>query len=102
MIAQDLDAPSSAPPVLGRISIDPDRVEQDLARLVLTLVEFLRRLMEAQAVRRMEAETITPEEAERLGLTLLRSRDAVVSLCEKLGVAPDSLNLDLGPLGRLM
>jgi hypothetical protein len=66
------------------------------------LVEFLRRLMEAQAVRRMEAETITPEEAERLGLTLLRSRDAVVSLCEKLGVAPDSLNLDLGPLGRLM
>ncbi|MCX7376683.1 MAG: gas vesicle protein K [Alphaproteobacteria bacterium] len=102
MSVQDLDMSSSSPPVLGRISIDPDRVEQDLARLVLTLVEFLRRLMEAQAVRRMEAETITPEEAERLGLTLLRSRDAVVSLCEKLGVAPDSLNLDLGPLGRLM
>ncbi len=102
MSVLDLDASSSSPPVLGRISIDPDRVEQDLARLVLTLVEFLRRLMEAQAVRRMEAETITPEEAERLGLTLLRSRDAVVSLCEKLGVPPDSLNLDLGPLGRLM
>ena len=102
MSVQDLDMSSSSPPVLGRISIDPDRVEQDLARLVLTLVEFLRRLMEAQAVRRMEAETITPEEAERLGLTLLRSRDAVVSLCEKLGVAPDSLNQDLGPLGRLM
>lgn len=102
MSVQDLDMSSSSPPVLGRISIDPDRVEQDLARLVLTLVEFLRRLMEAQAVRRMEAETITREEAERLGLTLLRSRDAVVSLCEKLGVAPDSLNLDLGPLGRLM
>jgi hypothetical protein len=50
----------------------------------------------------MEAETITPEQAEQLGFTLLRSRDAVVSLCEKLGVAPDSLNLDLGPLGRLM
>ncbi len=102
MSVQDLDMSPSSPPVLGRVSIDPDRVEQDLARLVLTLVEFLRRLMEAQAVRRMEAETITPEEAERLGLTLLRSRDAVVSLCEKLGVAPDSLNLDLGPLGRLM
>ncbi len=102
MSVQDLDMSSSSLPVLGRISIDPDRVEQDLARLVLTLVEFLRRLMEAQAVRRMEAETITPEEAERLGLTLLRSRDAVVSLCEKLGVAPDSLNQDLGPLGRLM
>lgn len=102
MSVLDLDVSASSPPVLGRISIDPDRVEQDLARLVLTLVEFLRRLMEAQAVRRMEAETITPEEAERLGLTLLRSRDAVVSLCEKLGVPPDSLNLDLGPLGRLM
>ena len=102
MSVLDLDASASSPPVLGRISIDPDRVEQDLARLVLTLVEFLRRLMEAQAVRRMEAETITPEEAERLGLTLLRSRDAVVSLCEKLGVPSDSLNLDLGPLGRLM
>lgn len=102
MIAQAPVAPPPPPPVLGRISIDPDRVEQDLARLVLTLVEFLRRLMEAQAVRRMEAETITPEQAEQLGLTLLRSRDAVVSLCEKLGVAPESLNLDLGPLGRLM
>ncbi len=85
-----------------RLDIDPDRVEQDLTRLVLTLVEFLRRLMETQAVRRLEADTITPEEAERLGLTLLRSREAIVSLCTRLGVAPDSLNLDLGPLGRLL
>lgn len=85
-----------------RLDIDPDRVEQDLTRLVLTLVEFLRRLMEAQAMRRLEADTITPDEAERLGLTLLRSREAIVSLCARLGVAPDSLNLDLGPLGRLL
>jgi hypothetical protein len=91
-----------AEPALARLSVDPDRVEQDLARLVLTLVEFLRRLMEAQAVRRLEAETITDEEAERLGLTLMRARDAVLSLCAKLEVAPESLNLDLGPLGRLM
>jgi hypothetical protein len=102
MSAPVLDMPDLDAPVLARISIDPDRVEQDLVRLVLTLVEFLRRLMEAQAVRRMEAETITAEEAERLGLTLLRSREAVVSLCQRLGVAPESLNLDLGPLGRLM
>ena len=93
---------AASPPIVARLTIDPDRVEQDLARLVLTLVEFLRRLMEAQAVRRLEAATITAEEAERLGLTLLRSRDAVLSLCARLGVAPDSLNLDLGPLGRLM
>jgi hypothetical protein len=65
-------------------------------------VEFLRRLMEAQAVRRLEADTITPDEAERLGLTLLRSKEAVQSLCARLGVEPDSLNLDLGPLGRLL
>jgi len=99
LAAEPLDAP--APPVV-RLHIDPDRVEQDLTRLVLTLVEFLRRLMEAQAVRRMEAETITPDEAERLGLTLLRSKQAVQSLCDKLGVDPGSLNLDLGPLGRLL
>lgn len=92
----------SAPEPLLRLAIDPDRVEQDLTRLVLTLVEFLRRLMEAQAVRRLEAETITPEQAEQLGQTLMLARAAVVSLCGKLGVAPDSLNLDLGPLGRLM
>ncbi len=98
--AVDLQPPPVAPQI--RLEIDPDRVEQDLTRLVLTLVEFLRRLMEAQAVRRMEAETITPDEAERLGLTLLRSKDAVLSLCTRLGVAPDSLNLDLGPLGRLL
>jgi capsular polysaccharide biosynthesis protein len=85
-----------------RVVIDPDRVEQDLTRLVLTLVEFLRRLMEAQAVRRLEAETITEDEAERLGLTLLRAKEAVAALCERLSVAPDSLNLDLGPLGRLL
>jgi hypothetical protein len=85
-----------------RLAIDPDRVEQDLTRLVLTLVEFLRRLMEAQAARRMEAGTITPDEAERLGLTLLRARQAVLSLCARLGIAPETLNLDLGPLGRLL
>jgi hypothetical protein len=95
--ALNMPAPSTL-----RLEIDPDRVEQDLARLVLTLVEFLRRLMEAQAVRRMAAQTITADEAERLGLTLLRAREAVVSLCARLDVSPETLNLDLGPLGRLM
>ncbi|HQT76118.1 MAG: gas vesicle protein [Rhodospirillales bacterium 20-64-7] len=85
-----------------RLDIAPDRVEQDLTRLVLTLVEFVRRLLEAQAVRRMEAGTITSVEAEQLGVTLMRSRDVVLSLCQRLGIAPDSLNLDLGPLGRLL
>ncbi len=94
--------PDTIMPILGRLQIDPDRVEQDLARLVLTLVEFLRRLMEAQAVRRLDAGTITDDEAERLGTTLLRARDAVKAICAKLDIAPDSLDIDLGPLGRLL
>lgn len=93
--------PATAPGPL-RISLDADNIEQDLSRLVLTLVEFLRRLMEAQAVRRMEAGTITEAQAEELGGTLLRAREAVVTLCGRLKVDPDSLNLDLGPLGRLL
>ena len=94
--------PTCPPAALGRIDIDPADLERDLARLVLTLVEFLRRLMEAQAVRRMEAGTITDAQAEDLGATLMNARGAVVSMCGRLGVAPDTLNLDLGPLGRLM
>jgi hypothetical protein len=87
---------------LARIAIDPEALERDLARLVLTLVEFLRRLMETQAVRRMEAGTITDTQAEAVGGTLLQAREAVLSLCARLDVEPQSLNLDLGPLGRLM
>lgn len=85
-----------------RLALGGDSIEQDLARLVLTIVEFLRRLLEGQALRRLEAGTITEEEGERLGRTLQQARAAVVSLCERLGTSPDSLNLDLGPLGRLL
>ncbi len=87
---------------MARVDIDPAALERDLARLVLTLVEFLRRLMEAQAVRRMEAGTISPTQAEELGATLMNARDAVLGMCARLGVAPETLNLDLGPLGPLM
>jgi hypothetical protein len=95
-------APGRAGPELARVDIDPAELQRDLARLVLTLVEFLRRLLEMQAVRRMEAGTISDSQAEDLGFTLLRAQDAVLDMCARLGVAPDSLNLDLGPLGRLM
>jgi hypothetical protein len=87
---------------LARIAIDPARAERDLGRLVLTLVELLRRLMEAQALRRVEAGTVTEAEAERLGLALRDLRGAVEGLCTRLGLAPEDLNLDLGPLGRLL
>ncbi len=89
-------------PELARIEFDPARIEKDFARLALTLVELIRRLMEAQALRRFEAGSLAEEESERLGLALLRGREAVVSLCAKLDVAPEELNLDLGPLGRLL
>lgn len=87
---------------IHRIELDPARIEQDLARLVLTLVELIRRLLEAQALRRMEAGTVTEDEVERLGGALLGTRDAVVSLCGRLGLRPEDLNMDLGPLGRLL
>lgn len=87
---------------LARVVIDPAALERDLSRLVLTLVEFLRRLMETQAVRRMEAGTITPAQAETLGDTLQQAQEAVFSLCRRLSIAPEDLNLDLGPLGKLL
>jgi hypothetical protein len=86
----------------SRVALDPDHMEQDLARLVLTLVEFVRRLLEAQALRRVETGALSAAETERLGLGLKRAREAVLSLCTRLEIAPESLNLDLGPLGRLL
>jgi hypothetical protein len=90
------------PTPLARVEIDPSMLERDLVRLVLTLVEFLRRLMEAQAVRRMEAGTINDAQTEALGGTLMASREAIEALCVRLDIDPHSLNLDLGPFGRLM
>ena len=84
----------------GRLRIDPEKVEHDLARLVLGLVEFLRQLMELQAIRRMENGTLTPEEEEMLGTTFMRAEAAIHELAARFGLAPEDLSLDLGPLGR--
>lgn len=84
----------------GRLRIDPDTVEQDLARLVLGLMEFLRQLMELQAIRRMEAGSLTAEEEERLGTTLMRAEAAIHAQAAAFGLSPGDLSLDLGPLGR--
>jgi hypothetical protein len=85
----------------GRIAIDPDRVEQDLARLVLALLEFLRELMELQAIRRVESGSLTEAEEERLGTALLRARERIRELAAAFGLEEDALSLDLGPLGQL-
>ena len=88
-----------APP---RWNADPEDVQRSVARLVLTLVEFLRQLMERQAIRRMEAQTLTPDETERIGLALMRLEETIRDIGARFGLAPEDLNLDLGPLGRLL
>jgi hypothetical protein len=85
----------------ARWNADPEEVQRSVARLVLTLIEFLRQLFEKQAIRRMEEGTLTPQETENLGIALMRLEETVRDLAERFGLRPEELNLDLGPLGRL-
>ncbi|MDX8351416.1 gas vesicle protein K [Cognatiyoonia sp. IB215182] len=84
----------------GRLEIDPDTVEQDLARLVLGLVAFLRQLMELQAIRQMENGNLTDQQEEKLGTTLMRAETAIYEVAAQFNLAPEDLSLDLGPLGK--
>ena len=86
----------------SRINIDPQSVEQGLAKLVLTLIEFIRRLLEKQAVRRMEGGDLSPEQIEELGLALMRLEAKLQELKTQFGLTEEDLNLDLGPIGRLI
>jgi gas vesicle protein GvpK len=86
----------------SRVDVDPDGVEQGLARLVLTLVEFLRQLLERQAVRRMEGGSLSDEEVERVGLALMKLEEKLHELANAFGLQPADLNLSLGPLGDLL
>ena len=85
-----------------RWNADPKDVQKSVARLVLTLVEFIRQLLERQAIRRMEGGTLTAEETENVGVALMRLEETVRDMAARFGLAPDELNLDLGPLGRLL
>jgi hypothetical protein len=85
-----------------RWNADPKDVQKSVARLVLALIEFLRKLLERQAIRRMEAGSLTPEQTEAIGLALLRLEETVHELARRFGLRPEELNLDLGPLGRLI
>jgi hypothetical protein len=84
-----------------RINADPEKVEQGLARLVLTVIELLRRVLEHQAVRRMDGGTLTDEQIERLGLALLRLNERMGELKQTFGLTDEDLSIDLGPLGEL-
>ncbi len=85
----------------SRWNAPPDDVRRSVARLVLTLVEFIRRVLERQAIRRHEQGTLTPEEGERVGMALMRLEETIVEMAETFGLDPKDLNLDLGPLGPL-
>ena len=86
----------------ARIKADPENVERGLAQLVLTIVELLRQLMERQAIRRMEGGSLTDEQIERMGETFMKLEERMRELRDHFGLEVDDLNLDLGPLGRLM
>lgn len=85
-----------------RWDADPKDVQKSVARLVLALIEFLRKLLEKQAIRRMESGTLTAEQTEAIGLALMRLEETVHELARRFGLKPEDLNLDLGPLGRLI
>ena len=85
-----------------RVNVDPEGVEQGLAKLVLTLVEFLRQVLERQAIRRMDGGTLTDDEVERVGVALMRLEAKVREMAVAFGLDPDDLNLGLGPIGKLL
>jgi hypothetical protein len=85
-----------------RINVDAKSVEQGLAKLVLTLIELIRRLLEKQAVRRMEGGGLSAAQVEELGLALMKLEEKMRELKGQFGLEDEDLNLDLGPIGRLI
>ncbi|MFQ3598472.1 MAG: gas vesicle protein K [Chloroherpetonaceae bacterium] len=85
-----------------RINISPENAEQGLAQLVLTLIELLKQLMEKQAVRRMDSGSLSDEEIERIGETMMKLDARIDELCAAFNISRKDLNIDLGPLGDLM
>lgn len=87
---------------MERLPLDQSNVEQGLAKLVLTVIELLRQLMERQAMRRVEGDSLTEEQLEELGITLMRLEEKMEELKIVFGLENEDLNIELGPLGKLM
>ena len=85
-----------------RINADPENLERGLAQLVMTIVELLRQLMERQALRRIDGGTLSAEQVERLGQTFMELDKRMAELREEFGLDEEDLNLNLGPLGKLL
>lgn len=91
-----------APSLPQRLETDENDIEAGVAKLVLTLVEFIRQVLEHQAIRRMEGGSLSDAEVERLGLALMRLQEKLQELKSAFGIKDEDLNVDLGPLGRLL
>lgn len=87
---------------IDRIDCSPENIEQGLARLVLSLIELLRRLLERQAIRRMEGGSLDDAKIEEMGQALMKLELKINEIAALFGLRPEDLNLELGPLGNLM
>jgi hypothetical protein len=101
VLPQDVALDALARALPDRINADPEHVENGLARLVLTVIELLREILEHQAIRRMDGGTLSDEQIVRLGLALLKLSERMDELKATFGLTDEDLNIDLGPLGRL-
>jgi hypothetical protein len=99
-LRRELQRRAGASPL--RWNADPEEVQRSVAQLVLTLVEFIRQLLERQAIRRMEAGTLSDTQTEDIGRALMTLEDTVRDLAARFGIALEDLNLDLGPAGKLI
>lgn len=96
------DRPNRPRGLPERISAEPETVQRDLMRLVLTIVELVRQLMERQALRRVDAGDLTDQQVEALGTGLMHLEQAMRELRERYDLTQEDLDLDLGPLGTLL
>lgn len=86
----------------SRLKLGPDNADSGLAKLVLTLVELIRKLVEKQAMRRVDGGSLTEDEIERLGETLMKLELKMEEMKKHFNLSDRDLNMNLGPLGNLM
>ena len=101
LMADELKARLDRRSTPARWNADPEDVRRSVMQLVLTLVDFIRQVMERQALRRMDEGTLSPDEIERVGQALMKLEETIHDLAQQAGLQPEDLKLDLGPLGRL-
>jgi hypothetical protein len=94
--------PHNGTPGGARLELDPEKVKNGLGQLVLTVIKLLHELLERQALRRIDAGSLTEEQIERMGLTLMGQVEEIDRLRREFGLEEQDLNLDLGPLGKLL